>query len=227
MGEPADIGSFARWSWLYPIAGYVTGGFACICVFWIAEPLLAAAAAVAALLLITGSHHLDGLLDLGDGLMVHGDRERRQKALTDRQVGAGGIATGGAVTLITFAALASSPIIWAALIAAEVAARFSMAFLTAYGPPFHEGIHSVLHRASRPYFPVLSFILCAPLILLPLAPVRLAGTAAVMIAVPAALLAISRRLFGGVNGDVVGASGEITRALVLATLVIIPGTTLF
>jgi adenosylcobinamide-GDP ribazoletransferase len=48
-----------------------------------------------------------------------------------------------------------------------------------------------------------------------------------MIAVPAALLAISRRLFGGVNGDVVGASGEITRALVLATLVIIPGTTLF
>jgi len=30
-------------------------------------------------------HHFDGLLDLGDGLMAHGEREKRIKALTDRQ----------------------------------------------------------------------------------------------------------------------------------------------
>ena len=227
LGEQADIDSFARWSWLYPVAGYVTGGFAGICAFWIAEPLLAAAAAVAAIILVTGAHHLDGLLDLGDGLMIHGDRESRQKAMADRQIGAGGMAMGGAITLVSFAAMASSPILWPALVAAEVTAKFSMAFLTAYGPPFHEGIHSALHRASRPYFPVLSFLLCAPLVLLPLSPLKLAGAATVMVVVPAGLLSISCRLFGGVNGDVVGASGEITRAIVLATLVIIPGSTVF
>lgn len=222
LGKPADFGSFARHSWLYPIAGYVTGGFAGICVFWIGIPLLAAAAGVAALFLITGAHHLDGLLDLGDGLMAHGDQEKRRQALTDRQIGAGGVAMGGAVTLVSFAAMASSPILWAALIAAEVAAKFSMAFLTVYGPPFREGIHSFLHQASRPYFPVLSVLLCVPLFLLPLAPLRLAGALLVMIIVPACILCISRRIFGGVNGDVVGAAGEITRALVLAALVMLP-----
>jgi adenosylcobinamide-GDP ribazoletransferase len=224
LGDPVDFASFARRSWLYPVAGYVTGGFAGICVFWIGTPLLAAAGAVAALFFITGAHHLDGLLDFGDGLMVHGDRERRQQALTDRQIGAGGVAMGGAVTLVSFAAMASAPILWAALIAAEVAAKFSMAFLTAYGPPFREGIHSFLHRDARPYFPVLSAVLCIPLLLLPVAPSRLAGAALIMVTVPACLLFTSRRLFGGVNGDVVGASGEITRALVLAALVIIPGS---
>lgn len=227
LGKPADFASFARRSWLYPVAGYVTGGFAGLCVFWIDTPLLAAAAAVSALFLITGSHHLDGLLDFGDGLMAHGDQEKRQRVLTDRQVGAGGIALGGSVILVSFAAMASSPILWAALITAEVAAKFSMAFLTAYGPPFREGIHSFLHQASRPYFPVLSAVLCTPLLFLPVAPLRLAGAALVMVAVPACLLGISRRLFGGVNGDVVGASGEITRALVLAALVIIPGSAVF
>lgn len=222
LGKPADFGSFARHSWLYPIAGYVTGGFAGICVFWIGIPLLAAAAGVAALFLITGAHHLDGLLDLGDGLMAHGDQEKRRQALTDRQIGAGGVAMGGAVTLVSFAAMASSPILWAALIAAEVAAKFSMAFLTVYGPPFREGIHSFLHQASRPYFPVLSVLLCVPLFLLPLAPLRLAGALLVMIIVPACILCISRRIFGGVNGDVVGAAGEITRALVLTALVMLP-----
>ena len=227
LGKPADFGSFARHSWLYPVAGYVTGGFAGICVFWIDAPLLAAAAGVAALFLITGAHHLDGLLDLGDGLMVHGDREKRRQALTDRQIGAGGVAMGGAVTLVSFAAMASSPILWAALVAAEVAAKFSMAFLTVYGPPFREGIHSFLHQASRPYFPVLSGLLFIPLFLLPLAPLRLAGAFLVMIIVPACLLFISRRIFGGVNGDVVGAAGEITRALVLAALVMLPAGTGF
>ncbi len=222
LGKPADFGSFARHSWLYPAAGYVTGGFAGMCVFWIGIPVLAAAAAVAALFLITGAHHLDGLFDLGDGLMVHGDQERRRQALTDRQIGAGGMAMGGAVTLVSFAAMASSPILWAALIAAEVTAKFSMAFLTAYGPPFREGIHSFLYQSSRPYFPVLAALLCIPLFLLPLAPLSLAGAFLVMVAVPACLLFVSRRIFGGVNGDVVGATGEITRALVLAALVIMP-----
>ena len=65
-------------------------------------------------------------------------------------------------------------------------------------------------------------LLCIPLFLLPLAPLSLAGAFLVMTAVPAALILVSRRIFGGVNGDVVGAAGEITRALVLAALVVMP-----
>lgn len=102
-----------------------------------------------------------------------------------------------------------------------------MAFLTAYGTPFREGLHSFLHKGAKPWFPILSAILCIPLILLPVAPLRLAGAALIMVTVPSVLLLISRRLFGGVNGDIVGASNELTRALVLAVMVVIPVSTLF
>jgi adenosylcobinamide-GDP ribazoletransferase len=227
MGKTADFTSFARWSWLYPIAGYLIGALTAVGIFWIEKPLLAAAGAVSLLLLITGAHHFDGLLDLGDGLMVHGGQEKRRIALTDRQIGAGGVALGASTLLITFASLASLEKLWAAIIVAEVAAKFSMAFLTAYGTPFREGLHSVLHAGARSWFPVLSALLCVPLILLPVAPIRLAGAALVMLIVPAFILVLSNRLFGGVNGDVVGASNELTRALVLAAMVVIPVSALF
>jgi adenosylcobinamide-GDP ribazoletransferase len=41
------------------------------------------------------------------------------------------------------------------------------------------------------------------------------------VACPLILFLVSKRLFGGVNGDVVGASNEITRAFVILALAII------
>jgi adenosylcobinamide-GDP ribazoletransferase len=218
MGGPVDLGDFARHSYLYPVAGYVIGGIVGFVVYWVSPSPVAAALAVAGVLLLSGAHHFDGLLDLGDGLMAHGTRDKRIAALTDRQVGAGGIALGGTVSLLTFAGLLSSPFLaWAVLIG-EVGAKFSMTFLTAYGAPFNDGIHSFLFRQSRWYFPVLAAALVFPLILAPVPRIALAGAGTAMILVPLALLGISRRCFGGVNGDVVGASNELSRAAIVLIL---------
>lgn len=227
LGATADFSLFAQRSYLYPLAGYVTGGIAGLCSFWIADPLIAAAVAVTALLVITGANHFDGLMDLGDGLMAHGSREKRVRALTDRQVGTGGFAAGTAVFLITFAALAGIRDLLPALIVAEVAGKFSMAVLTAYGEPFREGLHSVLHGQAKSWFPLVAALLCTPLILTPVAPAHLIAAALLAVLVPAVLLVISRHLFGGVNGDVVGASSELTRCLALCAMVLVPASTLF
>jgi len=227
LGATTDFRCFSRRSWLYPAAGYLTGGIAGLLAAWIASPLLASGVAISLLILVTGANHFDGLLDLGDGLMAHGDRENRTRAMTDHRTGTGGIALGMTVTLVAFAALAGSPILWAAVIAAEVCAKFSMAFLTAYGIPFREGLHSRLHRDAKPWFPVAAALLCLPLVFLPLPPVVLAGAAGVMVLTPLFLLLLARKVFGGVNGDVVGASNEITRALVLVVITILPVTAAF
>jgi adenosylcobinamide-GDP ribazoletransferase len=221
LGLPRDLSEFGRRSYLYPLAGYVIGGLVAIPVFFIPDRIIAAAVSVALIFLITGAHHFDGLLDFGDGLMAHGDREKRIRALTDRNVGAGGISAGIVVTLLLFAGLSGAPSIVYALVIGEVCAKFSMAFLTSYGTPFRDGIHSYLHGFSRQYFPFISFLLCIPLVFLPVAPLKLAVAAVLMILCPAILLMVSRRLFGGVNGDVAGASNEITRACVILVLVLI------
>jgi adenosylcobinamide-GDP ribazoletransferase len=227
LGVTVDFRCFARRSWLYPVAGYVTGGIAGLVAFWIGPSLLASGVAIAVLFLVTGANHFDGLLDVGDGLMAHGDRERRIQAMTDLHTGTGGIALATGITLIAFAALAGSSVIWAAVITAEVCAKFSMSFLSAYGAPFREGTHSLLYHEARPWFPAVAAILCLPLLLLPIPTVRLAGAVITMVVTPLILMAIANKVFGGVNGDVVGASNEITRALVLVALTIIPFTASF
>ena len=135
--------------------------------------------------------------------------------------GAGAIALGVSVTLLAFAGLQGSPSIIIAIIAGEVCAKFSMSFLTTYGIPFREGMHSYLHQYSKPYFPAISLLICLPLVLLPIAPVKIFGAFLSMLICPMLLLLVSDRIFGGVNGDVVGASNEITRALVILAIALL------
>jgi len=221
LGKPQDLEPFARHSYLYPVAGYVIGALVAVPVFFIADHTIAAAVAIALIMLISGAHHFDGLLDLGDGLMAHGDREKRIKALTDRYIGAGGVAAGIVITLLLFAGLQASTSLVFAIIIGEVCAKFSMTFLTAYGTPFRQGIHSYLHQFSQPHFPIIAALLCAPILFIPIAPFKLIGAIMAAVLCPTILLILSKRLFGGVNGDVVGAANEITRACAILALVII------
>ncbi len=221
LGKPQDFDHFARYSWLYPIAGYIIAFLVAIPIFFITDKILAAAIAVAGVIVLSGAHHFDGLLDFGDGLMAQGNQEKRICALTDRYVGAGGIATGLIITLLLFAGLQAASSLIAALIMGEVCAKFSMVFLTVYGTPFKEGMHSYLHQFAKPYFPFLSLLLCIPLIFLPVSPFQLAISGIIMILCPFTLLVISKKIFGGINGDVVGAANEITRALVIVALALL------
>ncbi|MDP2797144.1 MAG: adenosylcobinamide-GDP ribazoletransferase [Methanoregula sp.] len=221
LGKPQDLEPFARHSYLYPVAGYVIGALVALPVFFIADHTIAAAVAIALIMLISGAHHFDGLLDFGDGLMAHGDREKRITALTDRYIGAGGVAAGIVITLLLFAGLQASTSLVFAIIIGEVCAKFSMTLLTAYGTPFRQGIHSYLHQLSKPHFPVIAALLCAPILFIPIAPFKLIGAVMAAVFCPTIMLLVSNRLFGGVNGDVAGATNEITRACAILALSIL------
>ena len=221
LGEPANFDRFARRSWLYPVAGYVTGAAAAVpgllaWYFGYPDSLVVAALTLALAIFISGANHFDGLLDLGDGLMAHGSREKRITAMTDRTTGAGALALGMMVVLITFAGLAALPPLWiaAAVLCGEVFGKMVMALFSALGKPFHEGIQSYIHAQSKRRFAVYACILALPLLLLPEKIVVVAGFVTALV-VFAALWYLARRCFGGVNGDVTGAGNEITRAAVV------------
>ncbi|MCM2467041.1 adenosylcobinamide-GDP ribazoletransferase [Methanoculleus oceani] len=221
LGRPVDFEHFARRSYLYPLAGYVIGGIAAAVTYWIASPAVGAAVAVAVVLLLSGCNHFDGLLDFGDGLMAHGSRERRIAAMTDRTTGAGAVAAGIVVTLLAFAGLQSAAHLPAAILIAEVCAKVAMSWLTTLGVPFREGIHSYLHGLAKPWFIVPTILLALPLFLLPVPRMSVALALAATAVIAALMLALSGRLFGGVNGDVVGATNEIVRAGVILLLALL------
>ncbi|NLZ30523.1 MAG: adenosylcobinamide-GDP ribazoletransferase [Methanomicrobiales archaeon] len=221
LGKPVEFEHFARRSYLYPLAGYVVGGIAAGVVYWIGSAVVGAAVALALVLLLSGCNHFDGLLDLGDGLMAHGSRERRVAAMTDRATGAGAVAAGVIVTLVAFAALQDVACLPAAILIAEVSAKVAMSYLTTLGPPFREGIHSYFHGFARPWFLVPATLLALPLFLLPMPAMDVALALIATAGIAAVMLLLARRLFGGVNGDVVGATNEITRVGILLLLALL------
>lgn len=221
LGKPADFLEFSRRSYLYPVAGYVTGGITIGLLFWIVNPIIRAALAVALLLLLQGGNHFDGLLDFGDGLMTHGTPERRIQSMTDRYTGAGGISAGLSVILILFAGLGSVSLFIPLILFGEVGAKFSVEVITVLGKPFREGIHSALNKSSKKVFLFYSALLLLPLILLPVAPIVLLSTFSCMLIIPLVMIYMAYHLFNGVNGDVAGACHEITRALIVMSAAIL------
>ncbi|MDD3573946.1 adenosylcobinamide-GDP ribazoletransferase [Methanospirillum sp.] len=225
LGKTAPFDAFARNTWLYPLSGYVTGGIGAVLILLLpAPPFILAVMATGLIFLISGANHLDGLFDFGDGLMAHGSREKRIKALTDRQMGTGALALGMIITLLAIASLSSlhqTIIAASALIFAEAGGKWGMALLTTYGRPFHEGLHSALYKNTKKWSIVPATLLLIPAFLLPLPFNAKLAACIVLVLVPLFMRFLAYRLFGGVNGDVTGATGEINRCALLTVLAII------
>ena len=224
----ASLDEAARSVYLLPLVGLLTGAPGAALIAWglCAARGVAATLALGAVLLAAGLHHTDGVLDVGDALMVRGDPERRRAVLKDTRVGVGGI---GALFLVYAPALAAlisltdhSPARAAlALLAAEVSVRSAMLLVLAFGKPAEAGSSSVPFVRSLTGWGRTgrrgAGLARPPLLLLPL------GTPALLAAVPAPLTALaglrlSRRAFGGIGGDVVGATGEAARSALLVVL---------
>ena len=72
------------------IFGLLVGLFGCFA-FRFLPGIVVGALVLALLLWMTGLHHMDGLLDFGDGVMVHGTPERKIEVMHDQLTGAGAI----------------------------------------------------------------------------------------------------------------------------------------
>ena len=218
----------ARSSYLLPLIGLATGlPGAALLLADVFPPGVGASLALAAALLAAGLHHTDGVLDVGDALMVRGTPARRREVLKDARVGVGGLGALFIIyapTLFALASLAGVSAYLAAvsLLAAEAAARSAMLLTLVFGSPAAEGsssayfVRALKGRGRRASAVALALVLPA-LVALPLG----WGTLAAFLAAPAVVLLCLRvagTAFGGISGDVSGATGELTRAVVIVAL---------
>ncbi|HJQ28413.1 MAG TPA: adenosylcobinamide-GDP ribazoletransferase [Rubrobacter sp.] len=224
----ASLEEAARKVYLLPLVGVVTGlpGAVLILSAHVVPTGVAATLALGAVLLAAGLHHADGVLDVGDALMVRESPERRREVLRDTRIGIGGIGALFLVYAPTLAALAAlcaaSPGRAAlALLAGEVSARSAMLLTLAFGKP--TDVHSsaapfvqALAGPGRSVGVALALLVPFPFLLLlgGLAPLSVLALPLVSFGV----LQIAGKAFGGIGGDVSGATGEACRAVVLVAL---------
>ena len=218
----ASLENTAKYMYLFPIVGIVIGllvgsfGFG---LSFLLDPLLVSLLVVASIAIVTGIHHADGLADFADGLMVKGSKDRKLKAMKDLSTGSGGIVAIVLylVGLIITISLTSGFDLFRAILISEILAKFSMVLMASLG-------NSASLGSNSPFVKIMKDKkkLSAAFIIM-LIPVIAIGetTGLVMLGVTVALtlflLAISNRSFGGITGDVLGATNELTR---LASLIV-------
>ncbi|MDZ7745247.1 MAG: adenosylcobinamide-GDP ribazoletransferase [Halobacteriales archaeon] len=213
-----DWTAFASAPWAFPVVGWLVGGLAALALL-LPAPVVPLAYLVA-LLLLTGVNHFDGLADLGDAMVVHGDRETRRAVLKDSEVGVGAVlALGTALVGIAFAggALARLPLQSAVVVvvASEVGAKLAMATLACTGRASHEGFGSAFtDRCSASDMPGPLLVALPAMALVAVDGVTIpvvAATLAAPLAVGWWLQGWASTNLGGVNGDVFGAVNELGR----------------
>lgn len=220
----------ARVVYLLPFVGLLVGlpGAALLLFACTLPPGVAATLALGATLLGAGLHHTDGVLDVGDALMVRGSALRRREVLKDARVGAGAV---GALFIVYAPPLASlnalasaSPLrAAAALLAGEVVARSAMLLLLVFGHPADPSSSSLCFVRSLKRWRRRGVALVFAFALPALISLELGWSALILaLLVPAATslftLAVAKRAFGGISGDIAGATGEFARAVLLVAL---------
>lgn len=209
---------------LYPLVGLVVGAVPAAVLLLPLPPLPRAALALAAWVVITGALHLDGWADCCDAAFApprasaEETRARRLDILKDPHVGTFGVVGLALLLIAKWSALVHVPAV-APLLAAPLA-RWAMVYvLYTHAPARPGGLGaSFAGRVPLGTATVATVAVVLGVVFAAEAPLRVA--AAVTAGVAAALVAgrlLSAR-FGGMTGDVCGATGEAAELAVLLAL---------
>ncbi|WP_456414661.1 adenosylcobinamide-GDP ribazoletransferase [Oceanithermus profundus] len=206
--EGATAGELRRSVAWYPLVGWVVGAVlvatAALAQAW--SPGLAAALVLAAWLAVTGMLHFDGLLDSADALLAPRAPAERLRILADVHHGSFALGVGAVFLILKWQAIAAGPDLWA-LALAPVAARTWILPLLGLFPSVRPG---GLGASARGGSWGWGLLFAAPLVLLAPGPAAAAGAWALGFAFWS-----SRRLGGGLTGDVYGAAVETTELVFL------------
>ena len=220
------IEEMAKFTFIWPIIGGFIGLIVGVFGWLLLDPidlypLISAALIYSLAISITGFHHLDGLVDCGDGLMAHGSPERRIEIMRDKRIGTGGLAALLTVSLVTFTSIASIPALYIfyTLFISEVAAKLSLVTCATFSKPLENGTGKYFIESMNGKLLTITLLITVILGFITLKYVGIVGIIGGLLA-GLIMVLITRRSFKYANGDVLGASNEIGRMLSLLLMVI-------
>lgn len=205
---------------LFPAVGLLIGAIL-LAIDYLARLVVpspaSSALVVVGLAALTGALHLDGLADTADGLFGGQDRERRLAIMRDPHNGAFGLVAVAAVILLKWAALIPLEgwLRTGSLLLAPALARWSVLPSMVFFPAARgEGMAFDVQSRSRWPQAALGSAVAVALSLAIFWPAGLALLAlALMLSVSIGAYATSR--LGGVTGDVLGCTVEVSEAALL------------
>lgn len=215
-----DLENISKNMFLFPIIGIVIGIiYIPIVIFssYLFNHLISGFIITSFITILTGLHHTDALADFADGIMVKGNKEKKYKVIHDPFIGSAGVVAiityfiGMIITISTYTKI---DILIASLLISEVIAKYSMVLQAYFSQSAWEGYSSLFTKnmkSNRKMIistttTIITIIIIGQLIQAVLIQVFIVGIICCFI-----IIYISKKNFGGVSGDVMGATNEIVR----------------
>ena len=217
-----SIEALSKYFFLCPIVGLVIGLVAGTVGFWtnfVLPDLICGFLVLVSVQLLTGSHHLDGLLDFSDAAMARGDTKRRLEVMHDMYTGAAAMASGVIVLALTglaFGSFSGVDIMRVAIVA-EVVAKESMVLMAYLGkkPAYKGSGYYVVEAMEKKHLKALASLALCSAVGFVFVGVWFAAVLAAMGIAVAVLTYHSNQTLESVTGDVMGATNEINRMIAL------------
>jgi adenosylcobinamide-GDP ribazoletransferase len=200
--------------------------------------LIPAAMTIAFLSVITGLQHFDGLIDLGNAVGLRNVHDRNMKAHVWTVTYTGAV-LAIIVELFAFVGLfltnwltvnitTNLLLVFSVIFLAEVSAKLSMVTIVWVGKPSHKGLGSIFLAKAKKKLNFAAYLM-SPLMVYPVFyfsgyPITgLAAIALVFASIPVAYVMnkVSNSVFGGVSGDMIGATNEVARTVVLVLFAVV------
>ncbi len=219
----SSIEDIAYYAYFFPLVGVIIGfisGLLGTIFFLFLPKLLAGLLTLFCLLLITGLHHLDGVLDLGDAIMFKGNKNEKIKILHDKHHGIGGFFSLYMILSISFILITLIDNILISLIIAEIFAKLSILLVSFIGRPCEFGIGRIFimkFKENGYRNIILGFIL--PLITI-FINLKFFFILISIIFFSIIWTNILHRIFGCISGDMLGCTNEFSRIICLLLLFI-------
>jgi adenosylcobinamide-GDP ribazoletransferase len=223
-----SIDAISKYFFLSPIVGLaigvVAGTFGFISNIFLPH-YISGFLVLASIQLITGFHHLDGLLDFSDAAMARGDTKRRIEVMHDMYTGAAAVGSALIIltlTGLTFGSFSGWNILKVAIIA-EIVAKESMV-LTAYlgKLPNYKGMgFFVVESMKNKHTKALSSLLICSIVGFLLLGISFLWVLSAMGITVVILKSYANSTLESITGDVMGATNEINRMIALIMILAI------
>ena len=229
FGRSDGLEDISKRMFLFPFIGLLIGLLTIPVVlisFYLFNQFVSAFIVTIFLIVLTGIHHTDALADFADGIMVRGNKEKKYNVMHDPRIGsAGTVAISGYVIgmVVAISSITSWDKLMIAIILSEIMSKYSMVLESHYCESAWDGYSSLFTKnmKSKKKIAIATIITIVLIVLIVLiSNMSVIGLQIFIVGIICCFIVIyiSKKNFGGISGDVMGATNELVRLCSLLSL---------